>query len=96
MKHSMKWWINTIAAAIFMVLVVIYLLIRPIIVQNLEPVLAEKLGDRVNGTLSWSSIDLDPNLDLSFAYLELKDEKGEDVLKTPSLTVGWSMSSLYN
>lgn len=96
MKHSMKWWVNTIAAAIFMVLVVIYLLIRPIIVQNLEPVLAEKLGDRVNGTLSWSSIDLDPNLDLSFAYLELKDEKGVDVLKTPSLTVGWSMSSLYN
>ncbi len=93
---KLKWWLNSIAAFIFILLCIIYLLIRPIIVQNLQPVLEEKAGERINGTLTWDMMDIDPNLDLSFTNLVLKDEKGEDVLKSPSLTIGWSMSALFN
>lgn len=75
MNSKIKWWLNGIAAFIFVLLCAIYLLIRPIIVQNLEPVLKEQLGARVNGTLSWQAMDLDPDLNLSFTNLELKDEK---------------------
>ena len=96
MNSKIKWWLNGIAAFIFVLLCAIYLLIRPIIVQNLEPVLKEQLGARVNGTLSWQAMDLDPDLNLSFTNLELKDENGSDVLSTPTLTVGWTLSSLYN
>lgn len=96
LNSKIKWWLNGIAAFIFVLLCAIYLLIRPIIVQNLEPVLKEQLGARVNGTLSWESMDLDPDLNLAFTKLELKDENGVDVLSTPSLTVGWTLSSLYN
>ena len=95
MNSKIKWWLNGIAAFIFVLLCAIYLLIRPIIVQNLEPVLKEQLGASVNGTLSWESMDLDPDLNLAFTKLELKDENGVDVLSTPSLTVGWTLSSLY-
>ena len=49
MNSKIKWWLNGIAAFIFVLLCAIYLLIRPIIVQNLEPVLKEQLGGRVNG-----------------------------------------------
>ena len=73
MNSKIKWWLNGIAAFIFVLLCAIYLLIRPIIVQN-----------------------LDPDLNLSFTNLELKDENGSDVLSTPTLTVGWTLSSLYN
>ena len=65
MNSKIKWWLNGIAAFIFVLLCAIYLLIRPIIVQNLEPVLKEQLGGRVNGTLSWQAMDLDPELNLS-------------------------------
>lgn len=95
-ESKLKWWLNSIAAFIFILLCIIYLLIRPIIVQNLEPVLKEKAGERINGTLSWDMMDIDPNLDLSFTNLVLKDANGEDVLQSPSLTVGWSMSALFN
>ena len=93
---KLKWWLNSIAAFIFILLCIIYLLIRPIIVQNLEPVLTEKAGEKINGTLTWDMMDIDPNLDLSFTNLVLKDENGEDVLKSPSLTIGWSLSALFN
>lgn len=96
MNSKIKWWLNGIAAFIFVMLCAVYLLIRPIIVQNLEPVLEDKLGERINGSISWQSLDLDPSLNLSFTKLELKDENGVDVLTTPSLTVGWTLSSLYN
>ena len=77
-------------------LCIIYLLIRPIITQNLEPVIKDAAGERINGTLTWTMMDLDPNYDLSFTDLELKDEKGEVVFKSPSLEIGWSASALYN
>lgn len=96
MESKLKWWLNSIAAFIFIMLCIIYLLIRPIIVQNLEPVIKEQAGDKINGSLSWDMMDIDPNLDLSFTNLVLKDEKGEDVFKSPSLTIGWSMSALFN
>ena len=77
-------------------LCIIYLLIRPIITQNLEPVIKDAAGERINGTLTWTMMDLDPNYDLSFTDLELKDAKGEVVFKSPSLEIGWSASALYN
>lgn len=94
LNSKVKWWINGIAGFIFVLLCAIYLLIRPIVVQNLEPVLQEQAGSHINGSLSWESMDLDPSLDLSFTNLVLKDEKGNEVLSTPSLTVGWTVSSL--
>jgi translocation and assembly module TamB len=94
LNSKVKWWINGIAGVIFIILCAIYLLIRPIVVQNLEPVLQEQAGSHINGSLSWDAMDLDPSLDLSFTNLVLKDEKGNEVLTTPSLTVGWTMSSL--
>ena len=96
MTSRIKWWLNGIAAFIFVSLCAIYLLIRPIIVQNLDPVVREAAGSRINGSLTWDGMDLDPNYDLSFVNLSLKDEKGEDVFKSPNLTIGWSMSALYN
>ena len=45
-------------------------------------------GERINGTLTWTMMDLDPNYDLSFTDLELKDAKGEVVFKSPSLAIG--------
>ena len=95
MNSKIKWWINGVAGVIFILLCAVYLLIRPIVVQNLEPVLSEQAGSHINGTLSWESMDLDPSLDLSFTNLVLKDASGNEVLTTPSLTVGWTMSSLY-
>ena len=94
LNSKVKWWINGIAGFIFVLLCAIYLLIRPIVVQNLEPVLQEQAGSHINGSLSWESMDLDPSLNLSFTNLVLKDEKGNEVLSTPDLTVGWTMSSL--
>ena len=96
MASRIKWWINGIAAFIFVMLCIIYLLIRPIITQNLEPVIKDAAGERINGTLTWTMMDLDPNYDLSFTDLELKDAKGEVVFKSPSLAIGWSASALYN
>lgn len=75
MASRIKWWINGIAAFIFIMLCIIYLLIRPIITQNLEPVIKDAAGERINGTLTWTMMDLDPNYDLSFTDLELKDAK---------------------
>ena len=95
-KSRIKWWLNGIAAFIFVAICFVYLLIRPIIVQNLDPVLHEKIGARVNGTISWEQLDLDPGYNLQFAGLELKDNNGDTVLKSSYLTIGWTVSSLYD
>lgn len=95
-NSKIKWWINSIAGAIFVMLCAVYLLIRPIVVQNLDPVLKEQSVNLINGSLTWEAVDLDPKLNLSFTNLVLKDQDGNNVLETPSLTVGWSLSSLYN
>lgn len=96
MNSKVKWWINSIAAAIFVVLVIVYLIIRPVIVQNIGPVIAGAADNKINGTLTWQRLDLDPNYDLEFIQLELKDSNGTKVLSAPSLTVGWTLSSMYN
>jgi len=74
----------------------VYLLVRPIIVQNIEPIIQEKAGEKINGTLTWRSIDLDPHYDLQFNYPELKDENGRDVFSSSFLTVKWTIPALYN
>lgn len=57
---------------------------------------ARKIGARVNGTISWEQLDLDPGYNLQFAGLELKDNNGDTVLKSSYLTIGWTVSSLYD
>ena len=57
LASRIKWWINGIAAFIFVMLCIIYLLIRPIITQNLEPVIKDAAGERINGTLTWTMME---------------------------------------
>ena len=60
MNDKIKWWLNGIGAIIFLALAVVYLLIRPIVVQNLEPVIQDAVKEKINGTLVWRTMDLDP------------------------------------
>ena len=95
MKTAMK-WINAVASLIFVLAVTAYLLLRPVVVQNLEPVLEEAAAERVNGTVTWSAVDLDPSFDLAFSDFSLKDADGKDVLAAPSLTVRWTVAGAFD
>ena len=55
MNDKIKWWLNGIGAIIFLALAVVYLLIRPIVVQNLEPVIQDAVKEKINGTLGFRS-----------------------------------------
>ena len=57
MNDKIKWWLNGIGAIIFLALAVVYLLIRPIVVQNLEPVIQDAVKEKINGTLVWRTMD---------------------------------------
>lgn len=46
MNDKIKWWLNGIGAIIFLALAVVYLLIRPIVVQNLEPVIQDAVKEK--------------------------------------------------
>ncbi|MFQ9401743.1 MAG: hypothetical protein ACLR1D_05255 [Dialister sp.] len=96
MSSKIKWYLNGIAATIFVIVVVIYLVIRPVVVQNLEPVLKQAAAEKLNGEISWQMMDLDPRYNLSFDGLLLKDESGHDVLRTPNMTIDWSLCGIYN
>lgn len=96
MSSKIKWYLNGIAATIFVIVVVIYLVIRPVVVQNLEPVLKQAAAEKLNGEISWQMMDLDPRYNLSFDGLLLKDENGHDVLRTPNMTIDWSLCGIYN
>ena len=96
MNDKIKWWLNGIGAIIFLALAVVYLLIRPIVVQNLEPVIQDAVKEKINGTLVWRTMDLDPRYNLSFDFVELKDKEGKDVLKSANVTISWSAGALYN
>lgn len=96
MKSKIKWWLNGIAAFILVVVVFLYLLVRPIIVQNIEPIITDAAKTKVNGTVTWLAIDLDPHYDLQFTQLSVKDENGVEILSAPYLTVGWTLSSMYD
>lgn len=96
MKSKIKWWVNSLAAFAFVLVAIVYLLIRPVIVQNIEPVIAAAADNKINGTVTWRKLDLDPNYDLDFMDLQLQDENGVVVLSAPSLTVGWTLSSMYD
>ena len=89
MNDKIKWWLNGIGAIIFLALAVVYLLIRPIVVQNLEPVIQDAVKEKINGTLVWRTMDLDPRYNLSFDFVELKDKEGKDVLKSANVTISW-------
>ena len=96
MSSKIKWYLNGIAGAVFVIVVVIYLVIRPVVVQNLEPVLQQAAEEKLNGEISWRLMDLDPRYNLSFDGLLLKDESGRDVLRSPNMTIDWSLCGLYN
>ena len=51
MNDKIKWWLNGIGAIIFLALAVVYLLIRPIVVQNLEPVIQDAVKEKINAHL---------------------------------------------
>ena len=53
MSSKIKWYLNGIAGAVFVIVVVIYLVIRPVVVQNLEPVLQQAAEEKLNGEISW-------------------------------------------
>lgn len=95
MKKAMK-WINAVASIVFVLAVTAYLLLRPVIVQNLEPVLHETAAERVNGTVTWSAVDLDPSFDLAFSDFALKDADGKEVFAAPSLTVRWTFADAFD
>ena len=95
MKKTMK-WINGAASVIFILAVTVYLFLRPIIVQNLEPALQDAAAERLNGTITWSGLDLDPSYDVAFTDLELKDAGGETVFSAPSLTVRWTLAAAFD
>lgn len=83
-------------AAMFVVAGAMYLEVRPLAVEQLEPILEQTGRDRINGTLSWKKMDLDPSLNLEFTDIVLKDVNGEEVFRAPSLTVGWTVSRAFS
>lgn len=92
--EHLKWWLNWIGTVILVVLCVVYLIIRPIFVQNAGPMIQEALADHINGTITWEAFDLDPSLNLDFTNVTVSDAAGSTVLKTPDLTISWSTSTL--
>ena len=96
MTSKIKWWLNGIGATLLVVVAVVYLIARPIIVQNLDPVLKETAEDKINGTLTWETMDLDPQYNLSFDKISLTDAEGKDVLTSSNITVNWSFCGLWN
>ena len=96
MSKRIKGLLNGVGVVILVVLAMVYLVVRPIIVQNLEPVIREVASEKINGTLNWLTMDLDPAYNLQFNYVELKDSDGSHILTAPMVTVEWSAGGLYN
>lgn len=95
MKKTGKW---IRAAVIFLCLLFAasYFLIRPVAVGKLEPLLEEVGAERINGTLAWSTVDLDPLYDLEFKDLELRDAEGRVVFRSPALKVSWTLAGAFS
>lgn len=89
MKKTVKW--GSAAAAVVLLGVSSYYLARPAAVRYIEPLLEEAAAAEINGTVTWKSVDLDASYNLELTDVVLKDAKGEDVLRAPSLTVGWTV-----
>lgn len=83
-------------AAVFLVAGAMYLEVRPLAVEKLEPILEQTARDRINGTLSWEKLDLDPSLNLEFQNIILRDVNGAEVFRAPSLTVGWTIPRAFS
>lgn len=95
MKNTGK-WVRRAAVFLCLLFAAAYILVRPAVVARLGPVLAEAAGERLNGSLSWRSVDLDPLYNLEFSDMELKDADGRVVFKSPSLTVGWTLWGAFS
>lgn len=96
MTSKLKWWLNGIGAVILVAVAAVYLIARPIIVQNLEPVLKQTAEEKINGTLTWEAMDLDPQYNLTFENISLTDIDGKDILTSQNVTVDWSAVALFD
>lgn len=95
MKNAGK-WVRILAVLCCLLFAAAYFLVRPAAVARLEPLLAAAGEERINGTLSWRSFDLDPLYNLEFRDIELKDQNGRAVFRSPSLTVGWTVAGAFS
>ena len=91
MSVSKRVWYGVLAVltALFAVL---YFLVRPMAVGQLEPLLRQAAGERLAGTLSWRALDLDAAFNLEWTDIELRDTQGRRIFFAPQMTVGWTMA----
>ncbi len=91
MKKTLKW--GSAAAAVVLVAgASSYFMIRPAAVRYIEPLIEAAAEQRINGSVTWKSLDLDASYNLELTDVVLKDARGEEVLRAPSLTVGWTLA----
>ena len=90
--HFSRRWMVVLLAVLASLFLALYLLVRPIAMETLEPQLSAASKERIRGTLSWRAVDLDPTFDLQFNDLELRDASGRRVFFAPSLTVHWTIA----
>lgn len=94
MKHT---WIKRlgILSAILVVLALLTgVLAHYYAVPAINKAVASTAKKKINGQLTWQSMELTPGLDIRINELDVKDKKGRDVLKSPQLTVNWSVCAL--
>ena len=94
MKHT---WIKRlgILSAILVVLALLTgVLAHYYAVPAINEAVASIAKKKINGQLTWQSMELTPGLDIRINELDVKDKKGRDVLKSPQLTVNWSVCAL--
>ena len=94
MKHT---WIKRLGI-LSAILVVLALLTGVLAHYYAVPAISEAVAStakkKINGQLTWQSMELTPGLDIRINELDVKDKKGRDVLKSPQLTVNWSVCAL--
>lgn len=95
MMNTVKWLQKTV---IFLCVLFFaaYFLVQPVVIRKIEPVLAEAGADRINGTLSWGEIHLDPLYNLEFTDVKLMDSKNRVVFTSPSLQVDWTIAGAFS
>jgi translocation and assembly module TamB len=92
-KHTGTKSIVGALIAIVAILAAAFFLGRPLAGPAIQTAMKNVASEQINGTLTWSSVDLTPGLNLSIRDADLKDEKGRDVLKSPQMTVEWSLGA---
>lgn len=89
-------WLRNAVIFLCVLFVAAYFLIRPTAIQKIEPLLLEAGANRINGTLAWREIDLDPLYNLEFTDIEVIDSERRVVFKSPSLQVDWTIAGAFS